>query len=72
MSRKGGISPRGRYGVSGSLTANVEIKGVTQKLEPENAKYYGGRYFIAEAMYEETAKILCKALGLKYVNGRTK
>lgn len=72
MSRKGGISPRGRYGVAGSLTANVEIKGVTQKLEPESAKYYGGRYFIAETMYEETAKILCKALGLEYVNGRTK
>lgn len=72
MSRKGGIPPRGRYGVSGSLTANVEIKGVTQKLEPESAKYYGGRYFIAETMYEETAKILCKALGLEYVNGRTR
>lgn len=50
----------------GALISEVEIKGVTQKLSEDSAKFYGGRYLICETTTESAAKNLATLLGLQW------
>mgnify|MGYP001565500643 CR=1 FL=1 len=56
------------YGAGGALVCDTEIPGVTHDLLKENdgddtARFYGGRYFIAESMMKSTAQKISELLG---------
>ena len=52
-----------RYGSMGALVCDEPIDGVTQELNEETAKAYGGKFFIAESMNRKAAAKIAEALG---------
>lgn len=51
----------------GALTSDIEIPGISQELSDLNAKFYGGKHFIAEGLVERAAEYFAGLLGLKFV-----
>lgn len=52
-----------RYTTGGALVCDKPINGMTQTLDKESAKYYGGKYFIAESMIKTCALKIATLLG---------
>ena len=52
-----------RYGPGGALVCDHEIEGITQGVDEEAAKYYGGAYFIGESMAKSAARKIAELLG---------
>lgn len=51
---------------SGALMVNREIEGVTQKLNPDAAEYYGGKFFVCENIRKSAAKKIATAMGWEF------
>jgi hypothetical protein len=58
------------YGDGGALLCDEAIEGVTQELNDETARAYGGRFFIGESMSRKTAEKLAEALGGSLEGGK--
>lgn len=56
------------YGAGGALVCDVPIEGVTQGLDYDAEKYYGGRFFIGESMTKGAAEKLAELLGGEFVD----
>lgn len=50
------------YSWGGALLCTEPIEGITQELEGDTAKDYGGKYFIAETLNRKTAEVLAAAV----------
>lgn len=48
---------------TGALLCETEIDGLTQTLHDDNARGYGGRYFVAETLSRSAAEKIAAALG---------
>lgn len=56
------------YGAGGALVTNDPVQGLSNDpLDDDAARFYGGRYMVAESMSEANAKTIAKALGLNYL-----
>lgn len=51
---------------SGALMVSREIEGVTQKLNPDAAEYYGGKFFVCETIRKSAAKKIAAAMGWEF------
>ena len=55
------------YGNGGALVTDAEVEGLLlHELDADAARFYGGKYMIAESMCATTAKRIAEALGLDY------
>ena len=61
-----------RYTSGGALVCDSPINGITQELHGETAKYYQGKYFIAESMSKLCAHKLAVCLGGDFEDITTK
>lgn len=51
------------YGSGGALVCDEPIEGITQALDEDSSRFYGGKHFVAESMSKRTAEFIAKALG---------
>jgi hypothetical protein len=52
-----------KYGTGGALICDEEIAGVTQQLDKDAAKYYGGNFMVGESMVIGAARRIAELLG---------
>lgn len=51
----------------GALLCNREIRGLTQRIDGDTAKRYGGHYFIGETITRSAARLLAPLLDGEYL-----
>jgi hypothetical protein len=56
-----------RYGLGGCLLLSKKVPGVTHKLDRDGKKWYGGRHFVCESIFEPAAKAMAEAMGWKWM-----
>lgn len=52
-------------GPGGALVCDREIEGVTQKLDADSARFYGGPYMLAETVTLGAARVIAAAMGFR-------
>jgi hypothetical protein len=54
-------------GSGGSLMVSESIPGVTQDLDGDNERFYGGKHFVGETITISTARVISAVMDWEYI-----
>ena len=54
----------------GALMLSRHIPGITQVIDGDTAKYYGGENFVCETISISAARMISRAMGWKFIEGK--
>lgn len=54
----------------GALMLSRHIPGITQVIDVDSAKYYGGENFVCETISISAARMISRAMGWKFIEGK--
>ena len=60
-----------RLGPGGALVSDEPLPWA-RELDEDSARYYGGRFFIAESIGPTEARLLCEELGVAFEESNTR